>query len=58
MLYLLDANVLTRVHEDYYPLDRIRPFWDWLIAEASAGQVKIPCISDFQFYKARNFRIP
>ena len=42
MLYLLDANVLIRAHEDYYPLDRIRPFWDWLISEASAGHVKMP----------------
>ena len=42
MRYLLDANVLIRAHEDYYPLDRIRPFWDWLISEASAGHVKMP----------------
>ena len=42
MLYLLDANVLIRAHEDYYPLDRIRPFWDWLIAEASADHIKMP----------------
>ena len=42
MLYLLDANVLIRAHEDYYPLDRVRPFWDWLIAEAAAGHTKMP----------------
>ena len=30
-LYLLDANVLIRAHEDYYPVDRIPPFWTWLI---------------------------
>ncbi len=27
-LYLVDANVLIRAHEDYYPLDRIPQFWD------------------------------
>ena len=42
MLYLLDANVLIRAHEDYYPLDRIPQFWDWLTAQASAGRVKMP----------------
>ena len=41
-LYLLDANVLIRAHEDYYPIDRIRPFWDWLIAEARSERVKMP----------------
>jgi len=42
VLYLLDANVIIRAHEDYYPLDRVRPFWDWLLTEAEAGHVKIP----------------
>ena len=42
MLYLLDANVLIRAHEDYYPLDRIPQFWDWLAAEAAAGHAKMP----------------
>jgi len=42
VLYLLDANVLIRAHEDYYPLDRVRPFWDWLMTEAEADHVKIP----------------
>ena len=42
MLYLLDANVLIRAHEDYYPLDRIPQFWDWLAAEATEGHVKMP----------------
>lgn len=41
-LYLLDANVLIRAHEDYYPVDRMRPFWDWLIGEAKTGGAKIP----------------
>lgn len=31
-VYLIDANVLIRAHGDYYPIDRIKPFWDWLLA--------------------------
>lgn len=42
MLYLLDANVLIRAHEDYYPLDRVAPFWEWLLTQAAAGYVKMP----------------
>ena len=42
MLYLLDSNVLIRAHEDYYPIDRIPQFWDWLVAEAEAGHAKMP----------------
>lgn len=41
-LYLLDANVLIRAHGDYYPLDRIKPFWEWLLAKAEADSVKVP----------------
>jgi len=42
LLYLLDANVLIRAHEDFYPIDRVPQFWDWLEAEAKAGHVKMP----------------
>ena len=41
-LYLLDANVLISAHEFYYPVDRIPPFWNWLLEEAAAERVKIP----------------
>jgi hypothetical protein len=41
-LYLIDANVLIRAHEDYYPIDRIPPFWDWLLAQALQGSIKMP----------------
>lgn len=41
-LYLLDANVLIRAHEDYYPVDRIPAFWAWLLEKAEANVVKIP----------------
>ena len=42
MLYLIDANVLIRAHEDYYPLDRVPQFWAWLEREAAAGRIKMP----------------
>lgn len=41
-LYLIDANVLIRAHGDYYPINRIKPFWEWLLGEAEAGRVKMP----------------
>lgn len=41
-LYLIDANVLIRAHADYYPIDRIKPFWEWLLGMAEAGRVKMP----------------
>lgn len=42
MLYLLDANVLIRAHEDYYPIDRIPQFWTWLGGLGTNGIVKVP----------------
>ncbi len=42
MLYLLDANVMIRAHEDYYPIDRIPQFWIWLASLGEAGTAKIP----------------
>ena len=41
-LYLMDANVLIRAHADYYPLDRLAPFWAWLLTRAEAGNVTVP----------------
>ena len=41
-LYLLDANVLIRAHGDYYPIDRIGPFWEWLLGQAMAGTIRTP----------------
>ncbi len=42
MLYLLDANVLIRAHEDYYPIDRIPQFWAWLAGLGEDGIAKVP----------------
>jgi len=41
-LYLLDANVLIRAHEDYYPIDRIPQFWAWLHKQSRGGLIKTP----------------
>lgn len=40
-LHLLDADVLIRAHEDYYPVDRVAPFWAWLLQQAVVGSVKM-----------------
>ena len=42
MLHLLDATVLIDAHRDYYPIDRVPEFWDWLAYMGSKGFVKIP----------------
>ena len=42
MPYLLDANVLIRAHEDYYPIDRIPQFWTWLVSLGDSDTVKVP----------------
>lgn len=42
MMYLLDANVLIRAHEDYYPIDRVPQYWDWVIKMAEKGVIKMP----------------
>jgi len=42
MLYLLDANVLIDAARDYYPLDVVPEFWDWLIHQGAQRAVRIP----------------
>lgn len=42
MLYLLDANVMIDANRDYYSIDRVPEFWDWLQHHGSQGVVKIP----------------
>ena len=41
-MYLLDSNVLIRAHADYYPIERIPQFWDWLHLNAKENVLKIP----------------
>ena len=42
MLYLLDANVLIDANRDYYPIDRVPEFWEWLSDAGENDRVKIP----------------
>ncbi len=42
MLYLLDTNVLIDANRDYYPIDRVPQFWDWLVEMGQQGRVKVP----------------
>ena len=42
MLHLLDANVLIDANRDYYPIDRVPEFWDWIVHLGEDGLVKIP----------------
>ncbi len=42
MLYLLDANVLIDANRDYYPLDRVPEFWEWIENAGENDHVKIP----------------
>jgi len=42
LLYLLDANVLIDANRDYYPLERVPEFWEWLENAGGNGHAKIP----------------
>ncbi|MDQ3388101.1 MAG: DUF4411 family protein [Gemmatimonadota bacterium] len=42
MLFLLDANVLIDAGRDYYAIERVPEFWDWLEHQGVSEKVKIP----------------
>jgi hypothetical protein len=42
LLYLLDANTLIDAKRDYYPIDRVPEFWEWLIFQGQQENIKIP----------------
>lgn len=42
MLHLLDANVLIDANRDYYALDRVPEFWDWLQYLGQHDLAKLP----------------
>lgn len=42
MLYLLDANVLMNANRDYYSLERVPEYWEWLIFNGENEIIKIP----------------
>ena len=39
---MLDANVLIDANRDYYPIERVPEFWEWLEDAGENGNVKIP----------------
>lgn len=41
-LFLFDANVLITASKQYYPLDQIPEFWEWIDYQASNGSIKLP----------------
>ena len=42
VLYLLDANVFIDANRDYYPIERVPEFWEWLAEMGRLGRVKVP----------------
>jgi Domain of unknown function (DUF4411) len=42
LLYLLDANTLIDAKRNYYPIDRVPEFWDWLVYLGQQEKIKIP----------------
>ena len=42
MIYLLVASVLISAHSQYYSIDRVPEFWDWLQYMAQQGHLKMP----------------
>jgi hypothetical protein len=42
ILYLLDANVLITAQNQYYPIDMVPEFWDWLVHMADSNRIKMP----------------
>jgi Domain of unknown function (DUF4411) len=42
MLYLLDANIPITANSNYYPIDQVPEFWEWLQYQGERGNVKIP----------------
>ena len=42
MINILDANVLIDADRDYYPIERVPEFWEWLAALGEQGLVKVP----------------
>lgn len=42
MLYLLDANVLITAQNQYYAVDMVPQFWDWLLHMGREGNLKMP----------------
>ena len=41
MQHILDANVLINADRDYYPIEGIPQFWNWLVVQGRQGNIKI-----------------
>ena len=41
-LYLFDASAIIAPNNEYFPMDRIVPYWEWLLSKAAEGIVKTP----------------
>lgn len=41
-MYLIDASVLITAKNQYFEIDRVPEFWDWLTFQGQLGNVKIP----------------
>lgn len=41
-MILLDSSVLMTAHHNYYPIDRVPEYWDWLLHQFTTGKAKIP----------------
>ena len=42
MLYLIDANVVIDANRDYYQINRVPIFWEWLAYQCELGNIKMP----------------
>lgn len=42
MLFLVDANVLIDANRDFYPIERVPEFWEWLEYHGTEGNIRIP----------------
>jgi ribosomal protein S8 len=42
MIYILDANVLVDSNRDFYPINRVPEFCEWLLHCADSNIIKIP----------------
>ena len=42
VIYLLDASVLIDASNSFYEMDRVSPYWEWLLECANQDLIKIP----------------
>lgn len=54
MMYLLDANTLIDAKRDYFEIDRVPEFWEWIQHQGEAGRIKIPIEVYEEFEEAKN----